>query len=75
MSIRRAGFKGAAYVVLLLLCAAILLPVGWMVTVALKPDFTPVFTLPRSGSPPSIGIGRTSPGHCSIRPGHSFATA
>ena len=36
----------AAYAVLLALCAAVLLPLGWMVTVALKPDHTPVFTQP-----------------------------
>lgn len=38
--------KAAIYVVLLLLCAFILLPVGWMLTVSLKPDNTPVFTIP-----------------------------
>jgi len=34
------------YAALLLLCAVILLPLGWMVTVALKPDYTPIFTYP-----------------------------
>jgi multiple sugar transport system permease protein len=38
--------KVAAYAVLLTLCAAVLLPLGWMLTVALKPDNTPVFTQP-----------------------------
>jgi multiple sugar transport system permease protein len=38
--------KFAAYAVLLALCAAVLLPLGWMLTVALKPDNTPVFTQP-----------------------------
>jgi ABC-type glycerol-3-phosphate transport system permease component len=36
----------ALYVALLGLCAVILLPLGWMITVALKPDSTPVFTYP-----------------------------
>jgi len=35
-----------AYGVLLLLSAFILLPLGWMLTVALKPDNTPYFTIP-----------------------------
>lgn len=35
-----------AYVMLLILTAFILLPLGWMLTVALKPDFVPVFTIP-----------------------------
>jgi multiple sugar transport system permease protein len=34
------------YAFLLLLCVIIILPVGWMVTVALKPDRLPVFTIP-----------------------------
>jgi multiple sugar transport system permease protein len=34
------------YAVLLALSALVLLPVFWMLTVALKPDNTPVFTLP-----------------------------
>jgi multiple sugar transport system permease protein len=34
------------YALLIFLCAIILLPLGWMLTVALKPDFTPVFTIP-----------------------------
>lgn len=34
------------YAVLLSLCAVIILPLGWMITVALKPDHTPVFTFP-----------------------------
>jgi multiple sugar transport system permease protein len=35
-----------AYGLLLLLCAFILLPLGWMLTAALKPDRLPVFTIP-----------------------------
>lgn len=35
-----------AYTILVALSAFILLPLGWMLTVALKPDNTPVFTLP-----------------------------
>src|ERR687898_655535 len=34
------------YAVLLALSAFVLLPVFWMLTVALKPDNTPIFTLP-----------------------------
>lgn len=34
------------YAILLLLSAVILLPLGWMITVALKPDHIPVFTIP-----------------------------
>src|SRR5215510_9776098 len=43
---RRLFFKALAYGVLLLLSAFILLPLGWMLTVALKPDNTPYFTIP-----------------------------
>jgi multiple sugar transport system permease protein len=35
-----------AYAMLLALSGFILLPLGWMLTVALKPDNTPVFTVP-----------------------------
>jgi multiple sugar transport system permease protein len=35
-----------AYLALLALSATILLPLGWMLTVALKPDLTPAFTNP-----------------------------
>jgi multiple sugar transport system permease protein len=38
--------QALAYIVLLLLSAFILLPLGWMLTVALKPDNTPYFTIP-----------------------------
>lgn len=34
------------YAILLILCAFILMPLGWMITVALKPDNIPVFTFP-----------------------------
>jgi multiple sugar transport system permease protein len=44
--VRRWAFKGVSYALLLALCSAILLPLGWMLTVALKPDHTPVFTTP-----------------------------
>ncbi|HET9222281.1 MAG TPA: carbohydrate ABC transporter permease [Roseiflexaceae bacterium] len=43
---RRLLMKGLAYGLLLLLSAIILLPLGWMLTVALKPDNTPFFTIP-----------------------------
>jgi ABC-type glycerol-3-phosphate transport system permease component len=45
-TLRRSGFVALAYVLLLLLSMMILLPLGWMITVALKPDAVPVFTLP-----------------------------
>jgi multiple sugar transport system permease protein len=45
-ALRRVAYLVLIYAVLLLLCAAILLPLSWMITVALKPDRTPVFTFP-----------------------------
>jgi multiple sugar transport system permease protein len=39
-------FVALAYGILLLLSAFILLPLGWMLTVALKPDRVPYFTVP-----------------------------
>lgn len=42
--VRRRAFKVAIYVFLIAACAFILLPVGWMLTAALKPDLEPVFT-------------------------------
>ena len=41
---RRISHKVLMYGLLLGLCAFILLPVGWMLTAALKPDLEPVFT-------------------------------
>ena len=41
---RRISYKVLMYALLLGLCAFILLPVGWMLTAALKPDLEPVFT-------------------------------
>jgi multiple sugar transport system permease protein len=38
--------KVIVYLVLLLLCAVVVLPIGWMLTVSLKPDLVPVFTIP-----------------------------
>jgi multiple sugar transport system permease protein len=43
---RRVATIVVLYVLLLALCGVILLPLGWMVTVALKPDYAPVFTFP-----------------------------
>jgi multiple sugar transport system permease protein len=43
---RRLSLMALAYVMLLILSAFILLPIGWMLTVALKPDNTPYFTIP-----------------------------
>lgn len=44
--IRRGAYLVLIYAALLLLCAVILLPLSWMITVALKPDRTPIFTFP-----------------------------
>jgi multiple sugar transport system permease protein len=41
---RRVSFKVLMYALLLVVCGFILLPVGWMLTAALKPDLEPVFT-------------------------------
>ena len=41
------------YALLLLLTAFILLPVGWMLTAALKPDTAPIFTNPPEWFPTS----------------------
>jgi multiple sugar transport system permease protein len=43
---KRATTLVLLYLALLGLTAVILLPLGWMITVALKPDFEPVFTFP-----------------------------
>jgi multiple sugar transport system permease protein len=45
-AIKRVATIVALYVVLVGLSLVILLPLGWMITVALKPDFEPVFTFP-----------------------------
>jgi ABC-type glycerol-3-phosphate transport system permease component len=44
--IRRVAFLAFAYLLLLALSMMILLPLAWMVTVALKPEGVPVFTIP-----------------------------
>jgi multiple sugar transport system permease protein len=44
--VRRGAYLVLIYAALLLLCAMILLPLSWMITVALKPDRTPIFTFP-----------------------------
>lgn len=44
--LRRFGGNALAYALLLLLAAIVILPFGWMTTVALKPDNVPIFTLP-----------------------------
>ena len=43
---RRLAGTASAYGAVLLLCAFVLLPLGWMLTAALKPDKLPVFTIP-----------------------------
>src|SRR5829696_10297167 len=42
----RALHAAAVYALLGLLCLFILLPIGWMLTAALKPDTAPIFTFP-----------------------------
>jgi len=42
--LRALAFKGGMYLILVILSAVILLPAGWMLTAALKPDLAPVFT-------------------------------
>jgi ABC-type glycerol-3-phosphate transport system permease component len=42
--VRRIAYKTSMYAILLALTALIMLPVGWMLTAALKPDLEPVFT-------------------------------
>jgi multiple sugar transport system permease protein len=41
---RSLAFKITMYVFLIAVCGFILLPVGWMLTAALKPDLEPIFT-------------------------------
>lgn len=48
---RRLVGNGLAYLVLIGLSLSILLPLSWMLTVALKPDFAPVFTRPTEWIP------------------------
>jgi multiple sugar transport system permease protein len=43
--LRRIAYLASMYGLLLVLCGFILLPVGWMLTAALKPDLEPVFTV------------------------------
>jgi multiple sugar transport system permease protein len=42
--VRRISYKVLMYALLIGVCSFILLPVGWMLTAALKPDLEPVFT-------------------------------
>ena len=44
--IKKTFWKIVLYAILFGLAALVILPLGWMLTVALKPDNTPVFTLP-----------------------------
>ena len=48
---RRVIFRTAMYILLLTISAFILLPAGWMLTAALKPDLQPVFTIPTQWFP------------------------
>ena len=45
-NVQRISRSTLIYAFLLLLCVIIILPVGWMLTVSLKPDRIPVFTIP-----------------------------
>jgi multiple sugar transport system permease protein len=45
--LRKLLFKALAYVVLIALCLVVVLPLGWMITAALKPSQgVPIFTVP-----------------------------
>lgn len=44
--VRRIFFKAIQYALLLGLSFFVIMPIGWMLTVALKPDMVPVFTIP-----------------------------
>jgi multiple sugar transport system permease protein len=44
--LRKYANKLILYAILLILCGFVLLPVFWMLTVSLKPDNTPIFTIP-----------------------------
>lgn len=44
--LRRNGGTAITYLLLLVLSGIVILPFGWMLTVALKPDNVPVFTIP-----------------------------
>ncbi len=43
---RRAAHGGSVYVLLVAFTLFILLPIGWMLTAALKPDTATIFTFP-----------------------------
>ena len=47
----RVGHAAFVYACLLALAAFILLPLGWMITAALKPENVPVFTFPAEWFP------------------------
>ncbi|MGE3193941.1 MAG: carbohydrate ABC transporter permease [Microbacteriaceae bacterium] len=49
--VRESAGKGLTYLALIALCAFILLPLGWMLTVALTPDDTNIFTSPPNWFP------------------------
>lgn len=40
------GSKALGYLTLIALCGFVLMPIGWMLTVALKPQGVPAFTIP-----------------------------
>lgn len=44
--LRKYLVKGLLYAVLIVLSFFVIMPIGWMLTVALKPDGVPVFTIP-----------------------------
>ena len=48
---RRLVVPALGYAAVLLLCYVVMLPLGWMLTVALKPDGVPVFTTPTEWFP------------------------
>ena len=76
----RALHAAAVYALLGLLCLFILLPMGWMLTAALKPDTAPIFTFPPEWFPtqywhwPTFVHALTNPDRPFLRGGHARAS-
>ena len=70
------GGNALAYAFLLLLVAIVILPFGWMTTVALKPNNVPVFTLAAAVvSDGVLALGQFPPSRWSIRRNRLGATS
>ena len=73
---RSSGGNALAYAFLLLLVAIVILPFGWMLTVALKPDNVPVFTVaPGVVSDGVLALGQFPSSRWSIRRNRLGATS